>query len=311
LIQIVLLGWSCAFGQDGRTAGAEWTDPSGVNTRATRKGASMRLLYCDESNLEERPGDFLIYGGLIVDGEKSLPFSREIDELRQRASVPKEYRLKFNPGPDHLEHPAFLELKQQVIEAAVRHDAKLIVYLILHDVATDPDSARRNGINTVCFHFDCLLNRFGSPGLVLIDRFNDEGNQIDPHLREKFSTGLTGMPYSTEMRLANIVGFHYSAIGQSNFPSVLDIILGSLRFAINAHTRGTDQHQTTARLLLGLLAPLFWSERQDNQISELSLMFSPKVVRIDRYRSKYSTLKDFLSENGIKAAQSITGDREY
>ncbi len=270
----------------------------------------MYVLYCDESNMSERQGDFLIYGGLAIASDRILALSQAIDEIRARAGVPRDFRLKFNPGPDSLSHQEFLRLKQAMVEAATTHGAKLIVYVILHDIATSPDEARRNGINAVCFHFDCLLNRWNGPGLVLIDRFNDQGNQIEAHLTEKFSVGVRGMPYAHEIRLTKIVGFHYSSVGQSHLPSIVDIVLGSLRFAINAHTRNVEKQLQTARKLLGLLEPLFW---RDNgaAISELSFLFSPKVIKAPSYREQYQALKDFLGESGIETAQPITAERQY
>jgi hypothetical protein len=271
----------------------------------------LHLLYCDESNLQERDGDFLIYGGLVIDGHRSRELSQKIDQIRARAGVHPNFRLKFNPGPPDLPHDQFLSLKQAVIEAAVEHGAKLVVYVILHNIAVNPDEARRNGINTVCYHFDCLLNRFSGPGLVLIDQFSDAGNQIRAHLSEKFAVGIRGLPYTPEMRLKNIVGFHYSVIGQSHFPSLIDIALGSLRFAINAHTRQQIQQLDTARRLLGILEPLFFREREGAPISELGFMFSPKVIRAPRYLEKYGALKDFLTEAGVDTAQPITDERTY
>ena len=144
----------------------------------------MHLLYCDESNMEERAGDFLIYAGLAIDGERALDLSQEIDAIRVRLGVPRDYRLKFNPGPEGFTHAQFIELKRQIIAAAVDHGVGLLAYVVLHNIATNPDEARRNGINTVCFHFDCLLNRRNDSGLVLIDRFNDAGNQVEAHLAE-------------------------------------------------------------------------------------------------------------------------------
>lgn len=271
----------------------------------------MHLLYCDETNLEERAGDFLLYGGLMVEAEQALELSKAIDRLRARHGVPRDYRLKFNPGPDGFSHEQFIALKREVMETAVRHGAKLMIYLVLHDLAHDPDLARRNGINTVCMHFQYALNREGSPGLVLIDRFNDAGNEIEAHLREKFSVGITGLPYSPEMRLTNIVGFHYSAIGQSHMPSVVDVVLGSLRFAINAHTRNQARFMATASELLALLSPIFWRNEEGAPVPELGLMFSPKIVRIRTYREKYQGLKDFLEANGISTVQEITDQRTY
>lgn len=135
----------------------------------------MYLLYCDESNLQERDGDFLVYGGLLVASEQAKSLSRAIDQIRAHAGVDKRFKLKFNPGPENLDHAEFINLKKKLIEAAIEHGAKLVMYFILHNIASSPDEARRNGINTVCYHFDCLLNRFSSSGMVLIDRFSDGG----------------------------------------------------------------------------------------------------------------------------------------
>lgn len=272
---------------------------------------AMHLLYCDESNMEDRPGDFLIYAGIAIDGTRAMDLSREIDAIRANLNVPREYRLKFNPGPEGFSHEQFIELKRQVIDATVRHGVKLLCYLVLHDIATNPDEARRNGINTVCFHFDCLLNRLNETGLVLIDRFNDAGNQIEAHLAEKFSVGLVGMPYAAEVPMRRIVGYHYSAIGQSHFTSLIDVIVGSFRFAINAHCRNVQQHRQSTNNILRAISPLFVRNNAGGAVSELGLIFSPKIIRVSGYRSKYQDLKDFLEAAGIPTEQQITDQRMY
>jgi len=273
----------------------------------------VHLLYCDETNLEERTGDFLLYGGLIVDGARALDLSLAVDDLRRRHGVARDFRLKFNPGPENLAHDQFVALKQEALELLVTHGARLIVYAILHDIATDPDTARRRGIDSVCYHFNCILQRVEGPGLVLIDRFNDAGNMIDAHLRDKFTIGLTNLPYARngEMRLGNVVGFHYSAIGQSHQPSLIDVVLGSLRFAINTHTRNQDNNLATARALLGLLSPLFWRQNDQGPVTELGFQFSPKIVKRDHFRERYEGLKRFLADGGIVIDQSITAERTY
>lgn len=267
----------------------------------------MYLLYCDESNLEEKDNDFFVYGGLIVDGEAAQALSLEVDAIRESAKIPREFVLKFNPGPEHIKHNDFISLKQAIIEAAISHGCILLTSLILHNVATNPNDARRNEINRICYLFDCYLNRIKSHGLVLIDRFEDK--KIDGHLREKFSVGVTGLPYSNELRLEHIVGFHYSAIGQSHFGSIIDIILGSFRFAVNAFTRGNDDKLDSASQILKVLAPLFLQEGDYGKVSEISLFFSPRVIKSDKYRKMYSDLSAFLSENGIIPAQKITNGR--
>ena len=178
-------------------------------------------LYADETNLEERSGDFFTYAGLAVDADKALSLPRDIDALPAEAKVPREHKLKFNPGLDGFDNNQFVALKQGTIELAIKHDCRLLANVILHDIAKTPDEARRNGINTISYHFDCLLNRLKTSGLVLIDSFSDK--QIDAHLVEKFCIGVTNMPFSKELRLGNVVGFHYSAIGQAHFTSLIDI----------------------------------------------------------------------------------------
>ncbi|GMV63762.1 MAG: hypothetical protein AMXMBFR74_29290 [Parvibaculum sp.] len=271
----------------------------------------MHLLYCDESNIDERPRDFLVYAGLMISADAAPELSAAIEKIRNNAGIPRDFRLKFNPRPDNLDHAQFREVKQQIIEAAVAYDVGLLSYMILHDICVSMDEARRNGINTVCYHFDRCLAELKSKGLVLIDRFNDEGNEINAHLQEKFSVGVTGMPYSKEIRLSNILGLHYSAIGQSHFTSLIDVVVGSMRWAMNQHTRGAKQNWESARTLLALLSPLFVRTNGKEEVSEFGLLFSPKVVRSPHYRAIYQGLKDFFAEAGIIVAQDITGERNH
>ena len=266
----------------------------------------MRLFYCDESNLEHRRGDFFVYGGLSIPGDAAFDLSKEVDRIRDAANISHDFCLKFNPGPTHLSHQEFIQIKQTIIQAAIDAGCELFISVILHNIATNVDLARRNEINRVCYHFNCSLNRIHDEGLVLIDRFEDK--KIDSHLREKFSTGLTGMPYSEKMRLDKIIGYHYSAIGQSNFSSIVDIIIGSLRYCINVHTR--SQASESATTILHLLAPLF-PMNANGLISELYFFFSPKIINISSYRNRYESLKEYLSSAGIPTEQTITSIREY
>lgn len=269
----------------------------------------MHLLYCDESNIDEHDGDFLIYGGVMVSSDAAPSLSASIERIREDAGIARDFKLKFNPKPEEMEHARYRDIKQAIIEAAAAHEVGLLSYAILHDISQSPDIARRFGINTVCFHFDCCLMALKSQGLVLIDRFNDEGNAIDAHLTEKFSVGLTDMPYSKEYRLRNILGLHYSAIGQSHFTSLIDIVIGSLRYAMNVHTRQNEGQRESARNLLALISPLFVRRNGGGAVSEYGLTFSPKIVRAERYREVYQSTKDFFAEAGIDIAQEITGER--
>ena len=216
--------------------------------------------------------------------------------------------LKFNPRPDGLTHEEFKHVKQRIIEAAIEADCELFISCILHDIATSPAEARRNEINRVIYHFNCAVNIRKDVGLVLLDRFNDP--KIDGHVKEKFAIGLTNMPYSKTMSLDRILGIHFSAVGQSNFPSVFDIIIGSLRFCINEHTRKDKDANESCGIILELLAPLF-PKNDKGLVLERNLFFSPKAIKIDSYRQIYQSLSDFLASFDICPAQKITSMRNY
>jgi len=269
----------------------------------------MYLFYCDETNLDPSHADFFVYGGLAIPSKKAYDLHNEMEQIRKNAGIPSNHQLKFNPCPDGVEYKEFVKAKEKIIKAAASHGCVLIISIILHKIAKGPDKARRNEINRVVYHFNCFLNKPNTHGLVLIDRFCDK--RIDSHLREKFAVGIKGLPYTSEERLDKIIGFHYSAIGQSHFPSIVDILLGSLRFSINAHSKGRAEKTEIALYLLRLMEPLFYRDSLNHKVHNISLNFSPNIIKISKYRSKYQSVKDFLGEAGINASQTITDIRMY
>jgi hypothetical protein len=236
----------------------------------------MYLLYCDETNLDPRENTFFIYGGVTIPAEQAKSLSDTVEKIRQENGIKPEFLLKFNPKPDNMKHVQFSDVKQQIIEAAIAHNCTLIVSMILHSIATSPDAARRNEINRVLLHFNGFLGVKHSHGLALIDRFSDA--QIDAHLRKKFAIGITGLPYCKAMRLERIVGFHHSAIGQSHFSSVVDIVLGSLRFAINAHANDDKSRMKSSIQILKIIRPLFKRSDFTGEVPEMCLFFSKDGV---------------------------------
>ena len=250
----------------------------------------MKFLYCDETNMHVREDDFLIYGGVTIQADKFLEFSEAIDSLRQEFGVPTDFQLKFNPGPDGMSHSDFISLKSKIVETSIAFGCEFLVYNILHQVSSSPDVARRNGINELCLNFSYILRSDESTGMILIDRFNDEGNVIDSHLRDKFSVGLRGLPITDPFSLTRVVGLHYSAIGQSHMPSVVDIVLGSYRFATNCFARGESRFEATSRTIMRSLHPMFRKGSDAISIPRISISFSPKEVRSAMYRERYANL---------------------
>lgn len=268
----------------------------------------MQLLYTDETNLDPAKAEFFVYAGVVVPSSHALQLSGEIDGLRQKYGYGPLDELKFtsNGRPGAVSVEAHANIKREVLEAASRHEVKLISSLILHAVAKSPEDARLYEINRVCLHFNYYLERLNECGIVLIDNF--KGPKLADFLREKFGIGLKGLPYSNSLRLSKIVGIHLSHIGFSHFCSVIDIAVGALRYAINE--RSNPEKTDTVKALLGQLAPLFiW--HANGKIEEISLFFSPKTIRVRTYLGKYLALHRFLASASLEAAQVPTDVRTY
>lgn len=269
----------------------------------------MKLLYTDETNVDPKTSEFFIYGGVSISGDCAYDLSKQIDDLRQKYGYKPADILKFNTRerPKQISQECHAQIKKEVMGEAIKHEVKVFTSFILHRVAKSIEVARRNEINRICYHFNCYLYRTKDFGLVLIDNFNDR--YFPEILREKFSVGIRGLPYTKVKRLEKILGFHAAIIGSSNFSSLVDIVMGSLRFAVN--NRNDIDKANTVSVLLSQLRPLFIEEPTSNKVSEISIFFSPKVIKSDSFLKQYCELYDFLLQNKIVCAQQPVNYRTY
>jgi hypothetical protein len=270
---------------------------------------SLHLLYADEVNVSPNDSEFFVYGGISIPGNRAGQLSDDIEVLRVKFGYRPKDILKFNTRerPRHIKSEVHAEIKREIMKVIAHCEVKLFASFILHNIAKKgPEEARRQEINRICFHFNGFLHRVGGHGLVLVDTFND--GQRDTILREKFSIGLKDLPYSPTLRLNRILGFHLASIGTSNFCSAIDIALGSLRFAINC--RMDANKYEIAMTLLKQIEPLCL--RTDfGQVDELSLFFSPKIIKVPPFQETYRALQQMLTEAGMEPAQEITDERNY
>ena len=264
----------------------------------------MYLLYSDETNTDPETSDFFVYGGVAIHSDSAESLSHGIGTLRAKNGYGREDVLKFNTRerPAHIDADTHRRVKQSVMGLAAQHGVTLLCSMILHAIAKSPDEARRKEINRIAYHYNCFLNRKKDVGLVLVDTFTDA--QLTAILREKFSIGLRNMPYSKEYRLDRILGYHLATIGSSHFCSLIDIVLGSLRFVVNA--RKDPKKQGVSETLLRQLSPICYRD-DDGRVSEICLFFSPKTIKITRYREEYEGLASLFTSAGMEPAQMITG----
>jgi len=73
-----------------------------------------------------------------------------------------------------------------------------------------------------------------------------------------------------------------------------------LRYAING--RNDPAKSATARTLLAQIAPLA-IRNADGRVSEVSIFFSPRQIRVASYLQHYQQLHTFLAQNGLECAQ--------
>lgn len=270
----------------------------------------MYLLYADEVNVDPASTEFFIYGGIAVHADYAAALSGAIDALRAEHGYQPLDPLKFNTveRPSRITAETHREIKREVTATAVEHGVRLFASFILHKIATSPEEARRKEINRICYHFDCFLRREDDYGIVLLDTFNDE--KLPGILREKFAVGLRGLPYSPTYRLERVLGFHLASIGSSHFTSVVDIAMGSLRYAVNC--MDNSRQHAVARTLLRQLAPMCIRGTRLGEIDEISAFFSPKTVRVPSYQERYGRLREYFEQSGFGRviAPSQCGDND-
>ena len=271
----------------------------------------MYLLYTDEANINPVEENFFIYGGVSIPGEEAGPLSERICTIRADLGYKPTDLLKFNTTqrPEHISPEDHREAKRQLILAAAKHGVRLFASFVLHKIATSPDEARRNEINRIVYHFDCFLARENDYGLVLLDRFDDSLGPVAAHLREKSAIGLVGMPFSDTMKLPRILGYHMVSIGTSHFCSLVDVVIGSLRYAVNNRQK-TGKQQDVARVLIGQLAPLC-VQNPYGGVDRISISFSPLTITTPAYLEMYKDLHCFLADGGIEARQQPSNVRVW
>lgn len=118
------------------------------------------------------------------------------------------------------------------------------------------------------------------------------------HLRQKFALGITGsLPFADEIPLTRTLGVHISTIGSSHFCSAADIVLGSMRFAVN-NMENADKREVALTMLRQLLPMAIGRASLRNR--DLTINYSPVSILAPAYLADYAKLHAFLGEAGWK-----------
>lgn len=256
----------------------------------------MYLLYTDESNTSAQAGKFFVYAGTCIDSKVAAALSKDIDKIRTDHGYGPDDYIKFNTRerPKSVDANKHLSAKNELLDAAAKHGVKLFSSMVLHDIAKK-EKQRPWAIDHVVAHFDNHVRDENEVGLVIVDHF--EGHA--PVLREKFNKGLvfTNAGKTTTRRLEHLVGFHTASVGTSNFCSVIDVVLGSLRHVVNTFASPT----TATKALTAHLSKLVM-RGPSGYVMARSIYFSPEKVWMPSYLDEYKKLATYFTSEGMSVA---------
>ena len=90
-----------------------------------------------------------------------------------------------------------------------------------------------------------------------------------------------------------------ASIGTSHFPSLVDVILGTFRYAIS-HRDGRKREMAKSMLqqLRGVCPTIGQPGKQ--WIPEEYIFQSPRTIKAEKYQEQYRKLYDFLLEAGLR-----------
>ena len=263
--------------------------------------AAMYLFFTDETNVDPHQGKFFIYGGLILTPEQLGQAHGAVEEVRRRYGYLDTDSFKFQTAsrPKQLTVEEFTAAKAEVVAAANRLGIRMIIYVVLHDIAKNQPTETNIewALNSVLADFDMrFLSDHNSYGTVCIDRLPEKFSY--DYLKSKFQGGVT-LPDGRNPRLSRIVHYSVSSDGASHVSSLVDIALGGVRYCVNA--AGGIGKEPIAKAMFPNLAQMLWHKTTaegTRQVGGYGFIQYPKNIKVPQYATMYQELATTLGEWG-------------
>ena len=146
----------------------------------------------------------------------------------------------------------------------------------------------KRGANSVIYAFERFLQEENATGICITDRLPFKASF--QYLQNKFQVGLT-FPNGQTRKFERIHLFGSSCIGASHACSISDIVLGAFRYCVNK-----KENNRIVQKLLPKTIRMMWHKRENNQveIKEYGLLFRPKMVQVEQFRTQYDELFSHL-----------------
>jgi hypothetical protein len=262
----------------------------------------MRFLFLDETNLQASQGEFFIYGGLVMTPEQMPTLHASVSQIREKYRFEPRHSLKFHTRsrPDHLSIEEWTAAKAEVVTSAEAAGARLLSYVVLHDLAKqqNQETLLKWALNALIGHFDLrYLAEHNDWGSVCLDRLDERFSYA--YFQDKFANGVTLQDGRT-VQLNRIIYYSATCDGASHLSSVVDIVLGGLRYCVN--TASGSGKDTVAAQIFPPISRMMWSREtaRKRQIGGYGFLQYPKDVRVPTYQQRYHALAVALASYSRK-----------
>lgn len=254
----------------------------------------MHLFLADETNKNPQPGQFFLYGGLVLNTDRIPAIHSGIAGIRKRFQYAPGANFKFTnqQGIDPATHAT---AKAEVLKLLAAEEAELLVTVVHQSIIARQEEAKymAMAINAATSNFYSFLVAHDSHGVLQIDRVDQRSKgEADQYkqLADRFQRGLSMPGGETFPIFERVVMFGMTNNNSSHLSSAADIALGSLCVCVNAAT-GHTKSDTAARDLMKLVDPLFrWREFGHRQ----GYSQYPKTFKAPTVARKYDDMKRAL-----------------
>lgn len=251
------------------------------------------MFFADETNLNESDTSrFFIYGGLIIPSNVAHKISQDINKIKQENNFSKTDELKFETRsrPKCVTNEQFNKAKESVIDVALHYKCIFLVNIIHHQIIKNQNQNQYiiKAADNVLSRFNMFLEENQTYGSVYLDRFSDL-SEFD-YMKNKFTQGINYPNWNKE--LTNILLYSSTRINASNFSTLVDIVLGAFRYAINM-----PKKKDLAVELMKKIYQLLWFKEENNlkTVNERGLIIRPQEVRSNVIKKEYEELIDHIN----------------
>lgn len=264
--------------------------------------SELYWFHIDETNTTVSEGEFLIVGGLVLNGEQIMKADLAIDFIRRHFGFKPSDQFKFHTRsrPVQVSREDFTTAKELAISLLEPLGIRMIVYVVLHDITKNKSQPEvmSMAFNSLLAHFDMhFLDQHNSKGVVCIDRVDEQfGFKF---MQDKHQAGVVFVD-GREQQLERIMHYSMTTDGASHLSSLVDIALGAFRYCVNLSNNPQKVGKLEiANKMLQPLSKALWSGELDGRrlITGYGYLPHPRGgIKVESYRAKYETLAEDLQQ---------------